>query len=254
MKKFWYEGAYKPYRNATDYLNYPEIPFGNKLRDVIRPTDRVADIGCGFGIVSRYLAHMADSVLAIDQDANAIAQLKEDAAQDGITNIDTLIGIWPNIETEPWDVAIAFYHHMFAETTEKVEQLVRLTKREGLVTAQGNQGRESFHEPLMEALGLAEERPNACANGCYVRGRLEQAGCECTCEQVEHDFGQPTESFEDAVTFMMNQLGLDPTWREKVEALAPDYVTQSKGQWYVPITRHICLIHFKVPHAESEKE
>jgi len=44
------------YKKATSFWNYPDVPYGPALKDMIRPTDVVADIGCGIGIVSRYLA------------------------------------------------------------------------------------------------------------------------------------------------------------------------------------------------------
>ena len=59
------------YKKATSFWNYPEVPYGSALREMIRPTDVVADIGCGIGIVSRYLAAISRKIIAIDKDALA---------------------------------------------------------------------------------------------------------------------------------------------------------------------------------------
>ena len=58
------------YKKATAFWNYPEVPYGPSLREMILPTDIVADIGCGIGIVSRYLASISRGVIAIDKDEN----------------------------------------------------------------------------------------------------------------------------------------------------------------------------------------
>ena len=66
------------YKKATSFWNYPEIPYGSALRRMILPTDVVADIGCGIGIVSRYLAPFCRKVIAIDQDETPLTVLRED--------------------------------------------------------------------------------------------------------------------------------------------------------------------------------
>lgn len=59
MKKFWPENSYELYKKACMMLNYPEIPFGKFLKEIIKKEDTVADIGCGFGIPSLYHTNIA---------------------------------------------------------------------------------------------------------------------------------------------------------------------------------------------------
>jgi len=94
---------------------------------MIRPKDVVADIGCGIGIVSRYLAAISRKVIAIDKDENALKVLNEDLNRLGLENIEVVHARWPSINTDDWDVAVAFYHHHFGFTTFEIETLLRKT-------------------------------------------------------------------------------------------------------------------------------
>ncbi len=58
----------------------------------LRPTDRVADIGCGTGKVSMAIARQAERVYAIDRREEAIAEARGAAAGAGVSNIDFLPG------------------------------------------------------------------------------------------------------------------------------------------------------------------
>ncbi len=246
MKSFWTADAHLEYEKATGYYNYPEVPFGDLLREMIRPTDVVADIGCGFGVVSLWLSRICRHVIAIDQDETAIRRLQERMQEEGIANITTHLAIWPDVDCDDWDVAVSMYHHRFAYTQEKIDTLAKKTRREGLVTAQGIRERVSFHEPMREILGL-EQRDTSCENGCYVRGRLEQAGFTTDCKLMPHDFGQPVDSFEKGVDFMMRQLKLEDDRRKEVEALAPQWMEQVGDQQIVKILRENCVIRFQSP-------
>ncbi len=98
----------------------------------------------------------------------------------------------------------------------------------------------------MQHLNL-KDRQSACVGSCYVRGRLEQAGFEVSCEQIEHDFGQPVDSLEESVAFLRNQLFLDETYEERLKEIAFDYVENVNGQMVLPIKRNNCMLRFFVP-------
>lgn len=245
MKKFWSEKGYQLYKKATSFWNYPEEPFGPYLKKIIKPTDIVADIGCGFGITSAYLAQFCSKVYAIDQDYFAIQKTKKNARKKQIDNIEAICAVWPEVNIEPCDVVIGLYHYHFAHEVPKIQKLKEITKRAGIISCQGIQERESFHLGLKKRLGLLAGELN-CENGCYIRGRLEQAGFKVQCASVFHDFGQPVDSLEEATSFMLDQLKLDKSYTSAVYRLAGDYITIIKGQSIIPIKRYNCLLTYFV--------
>ncbi len=231
------------YKKATSFWNYPEVPYGPALREMIRPTDVVGDIGCGIGIVSRYLAGISSKVIAIDKDENAINVLNEDLKQLNLGNIEVVHARWPDVLADDWDVAVAFYHHQFGFTKLEMETLRRKTRRCGVIVNQGVRPREGFYEDLGREFGLAEQA-NSCVGSCYVKGRLEQAGFTVTCEEIFHDFGQPVDSKADAVAYTMKQLHLQEDQRERLEEIVLNYVECVNGQMVLPIKRYNCMLRF----------
>jgi len=231
------------YKKATSFWNYPEVPYGPALRAMVRPTDVVADIGCGIGIVSRHLAGISSRVMAIDKDENALKILREDLNRLDIKNIEVVHARWPEVHTDDWDVAIAFYHHQFAFTKPEIETLLRKTRRCGMVVNQGIRPREGFYEDLGREFGLMEQA-NSCVGSCYVRGRLEQAGFTVTCDEIFHDFGQPVDSKAEAVAYVMKQLRLEEHQRQRLDEIVLNYVEDVNGQMVLPIRRYNCMLQF----------
>ena len=231
------------YKKATSFWNYPEVPYGPALRGMILPTDVVADIGCGIGIVSRYLAGISRRVIAIDKNEDALEVLREDVNQMGLKNIEVVHARWPEIQTEDWDVAVAFYHHRFGFTSLEIETLLRKTRRCGIVVNQGIRPREGFYEDLGREFGITEQT-DSCVGSCYVRGRLEQAGFTVTCDEIFHDFGQPVDSKAEAVAYVMKQLRLEELQRQRLEDIVLNYVEFVDGKMALPIKRYNCVLKF----------
>lgn len=231
------------YKKATSFWNYPEVPYGPALREMVLPTDVVADIGCGIGIVSRFLAGISHRVIAIDQNEIALKVLREDVKRLGLENIEVVHAKWPEVHTEDWDVAVAFYHHRFGATSLDIETLLRKTRRCGIMVNQGIRPREGLYEDLGREFGLIEQ-PDSCAVSCYVRGRLEQAGFRVTCTEIFHDFGQPVDSKAEAVAYAMRQLRLEEQHRQRLEEIILNYVETVDGQMVLPIKRYNCMLKY----------
>lgn len=231
------------YKKATSFWNYPEVPYGPALRGMVRPTDVVADLGCGIGIVSRYLASISRRVIAVDEDANALKVLSGDLEKQGPDNIEVVHARWPELHTDDWDVAVAFYHHRFGFTKSQIDTLQQKTLRSGIIVTQGTRPREGFYEDLGCEFGIMEPA-KSCVGSCYVRGRLEQAGFTVTCEEIFHDFGQPVDSKSEAVAYVMKQLRLKETQRQQLEEIILDYVELVNGQMVMPIKRYNCMLKF----------
>lgn len=231
------------YRKATAFWNYPEIPYGAALREMIMPSDVVADIGCGIGIVSRFMAGFCHKVIAIDRDETPLDALREDIRRLGLQNIEVNHARWPDVHTEDWDVAVAFYHHRFGTTSEQIDALVRKTRRCGIIINQASRPREGFYEALGAHFGI-RDHSEPCFGSCYVRGRLEQAGFRVTCDEVFHDFGQPVDTKDEAVSYAIRQLKLPEDQRPHLEEIILDYVEIVNHQMVLPIKRYNCMLRF----------
>lgn len=231
------------YKKATSFWNYPEIPYGSALRRMILPTDIVADIGCGIGIVSRYLAPFCQKVVAIDQDETPLKVLRDDLCQLEVNNIEVIHAHWPEVYIDDWDVAVSFYHYHFGFTSPEIQTLLSKTRRCGIMVSQGLRSREGFYEELGRVFDLPKHA-ESCVGSCYVRGRLEQAGFRVTCEESFHDFGQPVDSKEEAANYVIKQLRLQEHQRSQLEAIILNYVEDVDGQMVLPIKRYNCMLRF----------
>ena len=150
---------------------------------------------------------------------------------------------WPDVQTDDWDVAVAFYHHQFGFTRQEIETLLRKTRRCGMIINQGVRPREGFYEDLGRELGLTEQA-NSCVGSCYVKGRLEQAGLNVTCDEVFHDFGQPVDTKAEALAYVMKQLRLEEHQRQQLDEIVLNYVENVNGQMVLPIKRYNCMLRY----------
>ena len=60
------------YQAACAYLDYPHVPFGDVLSQLVRPGDTVLDIGSGIGAAALYLAPRCARVVAVEDDPRAV--------------------------------------------------------------------------------------------------------------------------------------------------------------------------------------
>ena len=74
----------------------------------IEQTDRVLDVGCATGYSSALLAHLAGSVVALEQDPALSRRAEQTIAELGIVNVQVVVGPliagWP--AAEPYDVIV----------------------------------------------------------------------------------------------------------------------------------------------------
>lgn len=244
MKKFWKENSHEAYLWAAEVMNYPELPFGTYLRKILRKTDVVADVGCGFGVPALFMASLCSQVIAIDQDPYALRILEQEKDKRRITNVETRLGQWPDVDLEPCDVVVSFYHNRFAETADNVQKILNIAKRAGIMTSQGPASLPTLAEKVLPMLGLEVPR-ESCQNGCYAKSLLEAAGLKVECQQIIHDFSQPVRSHEEAAAYISNHLRLEEEHQGELNRILPEILLQKGNQLLIPIIRENCLLTWK---------
>jgi ubiquinone/menaquinone biosynthesis C-methylase UbiE len=95
---------------VEEHADYP--PLGVEVRLIERHADltgrRVLEIGCGDGRLTRQLAPLASSVVAIEPDPARIAIARRLAASEGMSNISFRVGSAERLRRsgQPFEVAL----------------------------------------------------------------------------------------------------------------------------------------------------
>lgn len=244
MSTYWPDFAYGLYERACMELDYPHIPFGPFINKLISRDDVVADIGCGIGMPAFYLAQRCKNVIAIDENKDALDYLEKRKEKEGVYNITTICGKWPDVPMEPCDALISFYASGVTRDKYRIEMLLK-TARRGILTGPGPNPDGGFFMDIAKALGVPG-REQKCDNGCLVRGKLEMMGCKVSCETIVHDFGQPLNDIEEATKFLSWQLRLDESYFIRIKDVAEKFLTTQNGKLYLPNPRSICILTYSI--------
>jgi SAM-dependent methyltransferase len=242
---FWSHENIAKYEKATEFLNYPEVPLKDYFQEMIRPEDTVLEIGSGVGIVSLYLAPLCKKLLAVEDDKNGCDNLRKRAAERGLTNIEVLHCEWPNDQIKQADVSITLYVCKIFNSVERVRELLKSTRRAGIIMIPQSGIQGEYAKRLRQHLGIRSESKSCYNDGCRTVGLLEAAGAKVNCEKIHHEFGQPVNNLDEAVTFMMRKLKLAESYLPEVQAVAEEYTEIRNGRLYVPFERMNCLITFE---------
>jgi SAM-dependent methyltransferase len=210
------------------------------------------DIGCGPGVVSLYLASLCKSVTAVDPDEEAIAYLKQTAAARGITNMEIVRSKWPDPSLEPCDVTLIAYIFKALNSREKVQQLLEVTKRAGIILEPVT--KMGFYDSLYSYLGI-ERNDTVDSDSTRTMDLLQSLGASVEVEEISHDFGQPVNTLDKAAQFIWEKLHIGKEYYQKVRDVIEDYSEIRQGRIYVPNHRINRLITFrKKTCANTEKD
>lgn len=89
---FWDRRARGYHRSTRDTV--ARDPLYLKLRDVVTPQTTVLDVGAGTGRFTLALAPRASHITAVEPNASMLNYLRQDAAEQGITNIAYIPTTW----------------------------------------------------------------------------------------------------------------------------------------------------------------
>src|SRR5438067_12914885 len=89
---FWDRRARGYHRSTRDTV--ARDPLYLKLRDVVTPQTTVLDVGAGTGRFTLALAPQADHITAVEPNASMLNYLRQDATEQGITNIAYIPTTW----------------------------------------------------------------------------------------------------------------------------------------------------------------
>lgn len=115
------------YRDNKQGLGAPAKPFVDFFQTYGKSAARVLDVGCGQGRDALFIARLDHQVTAVDLSPTGIADLRADAAREGL-RIDAHVGDIRTFDRPgPFDVIVIDRTlHMLAEEPERMAVLERL--------------------------------------------------------------------------------------------------------------------------------
>jgi SAM-dependent methyltransferase len=188
----WNTETIEYYERAAAYTGYFK-KVAELIAPRLRPDDIVLDAGCGPGVLSREIAPLVASVIAVDENETALGHLREVIERDGTGNITPVLGdVADHLPDKSYDVALMHYFGGSGKLTQRVLQAVRRTCI--IITYGGGDA----YDPSRCLLGsAARHKPDA----GYTRTALTEAGIPFTEENASLEFGQPFMSEDDAARY-----------------------------------------------------
>ena len=223
----WTRQSVAWYARAAEQSTY-HADLARAMQPFINPAWTVADMGCGPGFLSLELAGMAARVEAFDTDPLAIRELERRTAARRIANVH------PRFEdamacTERFGCCVLCFFGQpgrmaasFLERAGRVLAVVNARDFRALVPGRGRLGLESDAE---------------------TAGFLEGAGIPYRRVPLELEFGQPLDSFEEALAFAAHY-GRDASPGEAERWLEARLVRLGDGSYYLPHAKKLALYAF----------
>ena len=197
-------------RRAKSYREALHAPMGDdplfvRLRGAVTTASTVLDVGAGTGRHTLALAPHVARVTAVDPSAAMLALLREDAAHNGLTNIDSLESAWIDAEVEHHDVLLCSHVlYPIADIEPFVRKLAARARQRVFVYTRV--------DPLPTDMGLWSEFYGEPLQGQPTHMDLLNALAHMEIypdvEVVEHRFTWTFASLDEAVSHMRNSLCL----------------------------------------------
>jgi 2-polyprenyl-3-methyl-5-hydroxy-6-metoxy-1,4-benzoquinol methylase len=143
-----------------------------------RSTGRVADAGCGSGVIAAHLAKSAVEVVAFDTNPSAVAF---GSASYGSSRLRFVLGPFERIvEAGPFDqiYCLEVLEHMYEEQAVETLRLFARSARPGaelFVTTPNRRSAWPLIESGLDRLGLVPTLQEAQHLNCFTRGSLRRA-------------------------------------------------------------------------------
>ena len=224
---YWARRA-KTYREAL-HTGIDNDPLFARLRDAVTPASTVLDVGAGTGRHTLALAPLVARVTAVEPSQAMLALLVEDAADQGLTNIDALQAAWSDAEVESHDIVLCSHVlYPIADLEPFVRRLAAHARQRVFVYMRV--------DPLPTDMGLWADFHGEPLQGqpthMDLLNALAQIDIYPDVEVVEHRFTWTFASLDEAVAHVRNSLCLsdgDQAADEKLRALLDERLVRWPG-------------------------
>ncbi len=238
---FWDRRAKGFHRTTKAMVVYD--PFLHRLQQVVTPQTSVLDVGAGTGRLAIALAPQAKVVLAVEPNAAMLDYLRQDAVEQGFTNLTCLQTTWQDVpDTLSADIVICshvlypirdivpFLAKLKAATRDACYMYMRATS----IDAQTSHIWHHFH-------GDERRMPPSYIHALDV---LYEMGIYANVEIVETPQSLRYPSLDVAVDELIEQLILpdNEQTRSELRKLLEGWLVEQDGMLAPPIEKMVCAI------------
>src|SRR5437667_2604284 len=238
---FWERRARGFHRSTKDTLR--RDPFYLRLRDIVTPRTSVLDVGAGTGRFSLALAPQSKHVTAVEPSAAMLDFLRQDAAEQGLSNISYVQTTWQDA-SDDLQADIVICSHVLYPIRDIVPFLMKLQKatRQGCYIYLRATHIDAVTAPLWRHFHGDERRlPPGYIHALDV---LYEMDIYANVEIVMLPPSLRYPSLDIAVTELMEQLILpdDEKTRVELRTLLEGWLVERGGMLVPPMQEVVCAI------------
>jgi SAM-dependent methyltransferase len=184
------------------------------------PTSRVLDIGAGPGVLSLPFAKKVQHVTAVDPAKGMIEVLKDNMADQGISNISIVQKRWEDVSVKddlqpPYDVVIASFSLGMPDIRAAIEKMIAVSSR--YIYLYWFAGDTSWDHQFQEIWPRLHGRPYYPEPKCDVLFNvLYQMGIYPNIEVFNHQLDQRFPSISEAVCALRSQYRIETNEQELI--------------------------------------
>lgn len=234
MMQLWYEDMVRFMKDASEYGTYNQ-----ELAEILKPhltkQMHICDAGCGLGYLSLALAPYAGRVTSVEKNPDAVAVLKENCQQRGITNITSRCSaIQDVVPEEKYDAMVFCFFGSIQEILETAKQQCR--GQVFIITRNYTRHRFSVGSHPTGSYGYRSSREV-----------LTQLGIPYEETIVDVEFGQPFRNLDDARRFFELYSKDDDKTVITEEFLRSKVIEIEHEQFplYMPHSRNLAILRFE---------
>ncbi len=243
MTEFWNKRSRK-YSESLKH-NDRSIQMISKLD--IDPESTVLDIGAGPGTLTIPLARIVKHVTVVEPSSGMLACLKENAADEGLSNITCINKKWedaiPGADLDEYDVAIASYSLAMLDMKAALSKMNMVARRSVyLFTSAG--GRAWDYNELWPR--LYGEKFRARPDYIYLYNILYGMGIHADVEITDTEYKERFLSMSEAVEQWMDNLGsTTPEAEEVIRSYLSENLVQEDGAFWSKHEMKGAMIHWR---------
>jgi SAM-dependent methyltransferase len=227
-------------------LDAANDPFVRALRETLRPTDTVLDVGAGAGRYSLPIAAEVARITAVEPGAGMRASFAEEIERRGITNVTIVPGSWEEAQVEVHDVAfVANVLYFVTDAVAFVDKLDQHARRACFVLHRAEQ-RATQIMPLWEEIWGSPRPPEPSALDLF--NLLFSVGIRPNLRLLPRPAPVRFEKSEDAMREARQSLELDGddhTHDDRIAAFLRGVVARRDGLWEFPPGPQMAIISWE---------